>query len=233
LYPTHFLIGLVTFVIFIIILIGKKIFNIRVKNIPKNLDYIALAAVLLSLAIFVGTPYSQQSLLDYHVKFPNDTSISVDVLNSGAKEAKNVLISLNSKNIKFSNFTTLPYLPIKSVNANKMIQSGNANFTLESLPAGSFTTVYAKVNASQNKENLTVYVRAEDAVAYFNLAFILSYYILLSAVYIITAYLFWFPPQKIKIPTGVIFAIGITVIFLIQLFLPWFHDCGFTYTGCY
>lgn len=245
-YPTHLIIGLTTTAIFIVILFAKHTFDVATKGkVQPSLDYISLAGGILALVVFIGSPYSQQSLLDYRVNLPNDTSISVDVLNTGIKEAENVLLSFNSKNIKFSNFTTQPYLPFKSVTADNTIQSGNANFTLDILPSRSFTTVYTKVNASDRTDELKVYVRSDDSVAYFNLGLIIVYYIILAIVYAISAYFFWQYPKPIEDNNGrhrnvnngfrerkIIVASSMFILFLVHLMIPLLHDCGFVSGIC-
>ena len=69
-------------------------------NSPSQIgpgDLITLAGAIITLIISITTPLISQSLLDYQVKSINSTHIAVDILNSGIKEAKNVLISFNPR----------------------------------------------------------------------------------------------------------------------------------------
>ncbi len=218
-YPTHFFIALTTGLIFLIILVAKAMYAGKAEatpavitrtisdflnsqssgNSPSQIgpgDLITLAGAIITLIIFITTPLISQSLLDYQVKSINSTHIAVDILNSGIKEAKNVLISFNSKGINLTDFTTQPYLPINSFKASKIVQHGNANFSLDSLPSRSFTTVYAKAETVPHlTENLKVYLRTDDSVAYFNLIGIILFYVILSVAYELCAYFFWFQPK--------------------------------------
>jgi hypothetical protein len=200
-------------------------------------NLLTLGTLLFSLITFFAAPLFNSPLLDYKVTGPFSTDkaginyVRIDMTNTGIKEATNVLLSYNAPNVTFRGYETQPLLPkSEAFGSRGDNQTGEAYLQINSTPPGSTTTVFENVRSEDSNETqkFTTYLRSQQGVAYFNVAGIIIFYLVLSLIYGASAYIFWFYPSSRSLVT--IFAIMAIVVVLILG--PYWHDCSFNFNKC-
>lgn len=108
-------------------------------------------------------------LLDYNAQIVGN-DLKINLLNTGLVSAKNVIVSLNveNSNVKFSEFKIKPIL--STMNNNSLVKNEDSKFIiLNWLPPTSQTLISTKLSNYNNNTQITIFIRADEWVAYHNL----------------------------------------------------------------
>jgi hypothetical protein len=164
----------------------------------KASESISLVTLIATIVLALVGPFGQLPILDYSVSGPfssegqgENKTYDIRVQNYGTVTAKNIIISLEAKDVKFEDFSSTPYLANQLI-FNKSIQGSledKAIVEVKQVPAHSSTVIHAMTKPLNNDSDtkLTTYLRSEQVAGYHNIGKLIAFYAILAAFYIIFA----------------------------------------------
>jgi hypothetical protein len=208
-FPLHFSITFITAgIFFTIIYVISKIHaagNQRTEPITvgdfNTANAVSIIGLVITLIGALITNFINVPVLDYEslpTQQVNDTVVkhNVRIKNYGLVPAKNVVLTMQAKNLTFKSFATEPSLLSTNVKweTNSYNNTGNGIVQIDSIPIRSITNVSSLIDVSKLKDNhtkLTIQVRSDQTIANRGALAIVVYYIALAAVYMILSGLMW------------------------------------------
>jgi uncharacterized repeat protein (TIGR01451 family) len=193
-FPTQFIIALVSSLIFLVIIAGYRRFLLRIHrnnaqsaNEWTKTDTLTVIGIIVTLITTMLFPFFQFPLLDYtmnQVMNGGYVTFTIDITNRGLASANNVIISMKSEGMTFSNITSEPFIPNSNITSNK---PGHAVVEIEVIPAAASNRITGVLNSTENNNQaLTIYVRSDERVGYNNAFLIIIFYFTLLISYVLT-----------------------------------------------
>ena len=169
-FPTQLIIAIASNIIFLLILLGYRKLHIATGLDANSWGVGDTLTVMGILATLVGTmlfPFFVYPLLDYNVSQQVEsghTKFAIDITNRGLASANNVVVSLRSEGMDFSNLNYEPYQP-KTLMTND--KTGYAAVEIGVIPAAATSVITGNLGGIESEYQLLMtHVRSDERVGY-------------------------------------------------------------------